>query len=97
MVKKKDEKKRIPQKTIVVPERETSSSLIVHPNATLTPDASLEIQTTGQWLSRDSTNAPKIGEESEEQEQYAESQAALIDKYILGKHSVPFVLAIVVI
>lgn len=98
MVKKKDEKKkRIPQKTILIPERETSSSLIVHPNATLTPDASLEPQTTETWLSRDSTNAPRIGEESEEREQYAESQAALIDKYILSRHSVPFVLAIIAI
>jgi hypothetical protein len=98
MAKRKGEKKkRIPQKTILIPERETSSSLIVHPNATLTPDASLETQTTGQWLSRDSTNAPKIGEESEEQERYAGSQAALIDKYILSRHSVPFVLAIIVI
>ena len=98
MAKRRDEKKkRIPQKTILIPERETSSSLIVHPNATLAPDASLETPTTGQWLSRDSTNAPKIGEEPEEQERYVGSQAALIDKYILSRHSVPFILAIIVI
>jgi hypothetical protein len=98
MVKRKGEKRRgIPQKTILIPERETSSSLIVHPNATLTPDASLETRTTGQWLSRDSTNAPKIGEESEEQERYAQSQAALLDKYVLSRHTAPFILAIIAI
>lgn len=98
MVKRKiEKKKRIPQKAIIIPERETSSSLVVHPNATLTPDASLETQTTGQWLSRDSTSAPKIGEESEEQGRYAQSQAALLDKYVLSRHTAPFILAIMAI
>jgi len=98
MVKRKGEKKRkVPPKTVLLPERETSSSPPLHPNATLTPDASLEPQTTETWLSRDSTNAPRIGEESEEREEYAGSQAALIDKYILSRHSAPFVLAIMVI
>jgi hypothetical protein len=98
MAKRRGEKnKTIPPKTILIPEKETSSSLIIHPNATLSPYASLETQTTGHLLSRDSTNAPKIGEESEEQIPYAQSQAALLDKYVLSRHSFPFILAIIVI
>jgi hypothetical protein len=97
--RKKRKPQQIPLKMISPIVEETSSSPPLHPNATLTPDASLDIP-TGQWLSKDSTNAPEIGEKSEEHEEhgdYAGSHAALIDKYILSRHSIPFILAFIVI
>ncbi len=97
MVKRKGKRKKIPQKVITVPREEISSSPPLHPNATLTPDASLKSSASSQWLSRDITTAPKIGEETEKQTTYAESHAALIDKYVLSRHSIPFVLALCVI
>lgn len=89
--------KRIPQKIYIPREEEISSAPTLHPNATLTPDASLVSSTDAQWIQRDSTNAPKIGEQSEEQIPYAGSYAALIDKYLLSKYSIPFVIAIILI
>jgi len=98
MVKRKRKaKKKIPQKMIFIPNEETGTSPLPHPNATLTPDASLESPTSGQWLSGDSTSAPKIGEESDEEEQYAQSYPALIEKYILSRHFIAFLLALVLI
>lgn len=98
MVKRKGDKlRRVAQKTFRIPESETSSSILVHPNATLTPEGLLDTFTTGQLLSRDSTNAPNIGEETKVQEGYAQSQAALLDKYVLSRHSAPFILAIIII
>lgn len=90
--------KNIPHKKVIVPVQEeiTTSSPTIHPNATLTPEASFE-NSTSQWLSKDSTNAPKIGEVSEEEKPYAESHAALIDKYILSKQSLPFAIILVII
>lgn len=97
MIKKKGGKqKSIPPKIISTLHEETSSSPAVHPNATLIPDASLE-STSSQWLSRDSTNAPKIGEPTKEQEPFAESHAALIDKYVLSRHSIYFILVMGII
>lgn len=94
MVKRKESRrKKIPHKTIFIPDEEASSSPPLHPNATLAPDTSLKSPTSGQFLSKDSTNAPEIGEESEEQIQYAESYSALIDKYLLSnyaKYLIPF-------
>jgi len=95
--RKKKKRKRIPQRRVFVSEEETGSSPSPRPDVTLTPDVSLETPTGSQLLSRDSTNAPKVGEKAEEEEQYAESQAALIDKYILSRHSIPFLLALGVI
>ena len=94
MVKRKEgRRKKIPYKKFFIPEEEISNSPSLHPNATLTSDASLESSTSGQLLSKDSTNAPEIGEESGEQIQYAESYSALIDKYLLSnyaKYLIPF-------
>lgn len=88
MVKRKEgRRKKIPYNKIVIPEEEISSSPPLHPNATLTSDIFLESPTSGQLLSKDSTNAPQIGEELEEQIPYAESYAALIDKYVLSKYA----------
>jgi len=88
MVKREESRrKKIPHKTIFIPDEEASSSPPLHPNATLTPDASLKSPTSDQLLSRDFTNAPEIGEESEEQTQYAESYSALIDKYLLSNYA----------
>ena len=89
-------RKKIPQKRVFMPDKETTSSPAFHPNAT-TPYVSLESAASGQWLSRDSTNAPEIGEASEEQEQYAQSYPALIEKYVFSKHFIPFLLALMVI
>jgi len=98
MVKRKRKvKKKIPPKIVFIPDEETGTSLLLHPNATLTPEASLESPTSAQWLPGDSTSAPKIAEESDEEEQYAQSYPALIEKYILSRHFIPFLLAIVLI
>jgi len=88
MVKRKEvRRKKTPYKKIFIPEEEISSSPPLRPNATLTPDTSLEIPTSGQLLSKDSTNAPQIGEELEEHISYVESYPALIDKYVLSKYA----------
>jgi len=88
MVKRKEgRRKKIPYKKIFIPEEEISNSPPFNPNATLTSDVSLESPTSGQLLSKDSTNAPQIGEELEEQIPYVESYAALIDKYVLSKYT----------
>ena len=94
---KKKKKKTIPRKVITVPIEEISSSPSYNPDATVSLDESLESSTSGQWLSEDPTSSPKIGEETEELTPYAESHAALIDKYVLSRHSIPFVLALCII
>lgn len=93
MVKRRVKKQRkIPPKMIFISGEETNNSLLSHPDATLTPDASLKRPTNGQWLPGDSTNAPKVGEEPEEQKQYAGTQSALIDKYLFSRLSYPLLL-----
>ena len=95
MAKKK--KKTVPQKTIPVPIKEISSSPSFNPDATVPLDESLETTTSGQWLSEDPTRSPHIGEETDESAPYAESHAALIDKYVLSRHSIHFVIALGII
>ncbi len=98
MSKKKSRKKKIiPQKTIFIPPGETTSSPPLHPNATLTPEASMQRPTSGTLLAGDSTSAPQVGELSGEPANYAPTHAALIDKYLLSRHSITFVLALAVI
>jgi len=101
LVAKKKKKRRLkPHKKVFVPTEETDSSPTIHPKATLTPDASLEEQTTWLSLSADSTNAPTIGEDVEDSEAYASSSAALLDKYVLsrlGKEVIPFILVVGII
>lgn len=94
---KKKKKKTIPRKVITVPKEEISSSPSYNPDATVSLDESLESSTSRQWLSEDATSSPKIGEKTEESAPYAESHAALIDKYLLSRHSIAFVLALCII
>ena len=88
---------KIPQKIVQTTTEETTSTPAIHPNATLTPEASLEKETGFQWLSGDSTNAPEIGEETEGKESYAETPTGLIDKYLLSGRSIPFLIALGII
>jgi hypothetical protein len=60
-----------------------SSDPIIHPDATLGPDASFEA-TGVLWEDRDSTNAPTVGEE-EEKSDYASGYPALIEKLLHDK------------
>lgn len=95
MTKKKKRKSRpgIPH-----PIREIASTeATTFPDATSGPDAPTEEPSTDQWIRQDSTSVPEIGEESEAEEPLAENKWALIDKYILSKKLIPFVLAIIVI
>lgn len=81
-------KKYIPQKHIAgLREEETSSELIVHPDATLSP-STYETPTAIDVIQRESTSAPAIGEE--DAAPYVESFAGLADKYIFSKRSIPF-------
>jgi len=80
-------KRYIPQKQIGGLREETSSELIIHPNATLSPSA-YESPTAIDVIQRESTSAPVIGEE--DAKPYAETMAGLVDKHILSKRSVPF-------
>lgn len=97
MPKKIKVKKKISEKKIFDDVEVTSSTTLVHPNATLTPEASLKSSTRATMLSTDSTTAPQIGEESEEPNNYAKSHAALIDKYFLSKQAIPFPFLIILI
>jgi len=90
-------KKKISEKKIFNESDVTSSAPLIHPNATLTPEASISGSTNASFLSADSTTAPRIGEESEDSNDYARSHAALIDKYFLSKQAIPFPLLIVLI
>ncbi len=92
----KKQQKALPKKP-VVPFEETSSSPLPHPNRTPTSDTQLQVFDATTWLSRDSTKAPIIGEVTEDKEEYAESHAALIDKYLLSRQSIPLVFALIVI
>ena len=81
-------KKYIPQKHIPgLREEETSSELIIHPDATLSP-TNYENPTAIDVIQRESTSAPVIGEE--DAQPYVESFAGLADKYIFSKRSIPF-------
>lgn len=91
-------KKRKVRHGIPRPIREIASTEATpYPDVTSGPEASMERLSTESWIPQDSTNVPEIGEESEAAEPLAESQWALIDKYVLRKKLIPFVLAILVI
>lgn len=96
MVKKiKTKKKIVRPKNIFIPGHEITSSSGDSPNITLTPEASLDRATGSHLLSSNPTQAPPIGEKSEEQDKIAESIPALIDKYVLSKYPffIPAILA----
>lgn len=86
----KKKKKKVPQKQIVGYLEKIVSEPQVHPEATLSPGASIERATTIEVLQRDSTAAPSIGEEEEEREPYVESYPALIEKYVLSRKFISF-------
>lgn len=97
MPKKIKTKKKISDKRIFNDLEETSSATSIHPNTTMTPEASQKDSTSAAWLSVDSTSAPLLGEESEEPETYAKSNAALIDKYFLSKQAIPLPFLIILL
>lgn len=88
MVKaKKKSRYNFPPKGLIS-DQEISSSSLIHPDATISPSASFDQPTSIQWLTADSTNAPKIGETSKDTDLYAGSYAALIDKHIFSKQPI---------
>ena len=89
----KRKRKKIPQKEIVGYVEPTESDPQIHPDATLSPTASLEDATTIALLRRDSTTAPAIGEE--EDKEYAGTMAGLLDKYFLSRKYIPFSIILV--
>ncbi|MFH1654453.1 MAG: hypothetical protein ABIE74_10445 [Pseudomonadota bacterium] len=94
--KRKKQKNVVPIKSAF--REETSSNPAVHPNATLAPGDALHSTADNSWLSTDSTNAPILGEEDQNENTYVESYAGLLDKHILSKgESVLFFIAIAVI
>lgn len=70
------------------PRPPASSSLIIHPNATLGPDASDEPSTSARYFS-DGTSSANLGQE-EHEESYAVSYPELLDKHLFsGKRQLP--------
>ncbi len=96
MSKKKHRRKFI-RKKVFIPPDEISSSEFTHPNATLIPEALLEDSSSGYSISADSTNAPRLGEETGEEAPYAQSPAELADKYLLSRRSIYLVAALAII
>ncbi|MDO9228270.1 MAG: hypothetical protein Q7U03_01770 [Syntrophales bacterium] len=100
MVKaKKKSRYNFPPKGLIS-DQEISSSSLINPDATISPSASFDQQTSIQWLTgltADSTNAPKIGETSKDAEPYVGSYAALIDKHILSKQPILLIIIFAII
>ena len=63
-----------------MPEVETSSHGSSDPNATLSPRSVFSYEESKDLLSEDRTEAPEIGKKAEDDESYAQSYPALIDK-----------------
>lgn len=82
MDKSKRQKIAIQKRVTIPPEEQTTSSLDVGYNGT---SAGPPFFNNDTILNRDSTTAPKIGEQEDERGKYAESYAALLDKYALSK------------
>lgn len=74
-----------------------STEATTYPDITSSPEALDAKPSTEQWIPEDSTSVPEIGEESETAEPLAGSQWALIDKYIIRKKLIHFVIVIIVI
>jgi hypothetical protein len=87
-------RKRIPPKKITGYVEPTDSEPKIHPDATLSPDASTDSATTLSILQRESTSAPNIGEE--EKENYAETVAGLADKHLFSKKFIPFSIILII-
>ncbi|MFC1635022.1 hypothetical protein ACFL5Z_09280 [Planctomycetota bacterium] len=79
------------KKRIIMPEAETSSHGASDPNATLSPRSVFSYEESKDLLSEDRTEAPDIGQKSEDDESYAQSYPALIDKYISRTGNIPFI------
>ena len=94
--KNRKQNSAVPNKRVF--REETSSVLAIHPNATLAPGDSFDATADNNWFSTDATNAPKLGEEDQNEKIYVESYAGLLDKHIFSKgESVLFFIAIFVI
>jgi hypothetical protein len=50
----------------------------------------------GSGFNRDGTVAPKIGEDEDEKEQYAQNTAELIDKRVFSGKGIPFVVILII-
>ncbi len=92
----KKKKKKIPQKQIVSYAEPTESEPQIHPDATLSPSASVESPTANTILQRDSTSAPIIGED-EGKYKYAKSLAGLADKHLFSKKSISFSIILIIV
>jgi len=91
----KKRRKKISQKQILGYVEPTESKSQIHPDATLSPSASVEVSTTIDLLQRDSTTAPIIGE-PEEKDEYMDSFAGLADKHLFSKKSIPFSIILII-
>jgi len=95
---KKKRRRRGPiQKHITMPPDEaTSSDTIIDEESTLSPDSSIRDGKT--ILDTEATNAPEVGEREteKEQEEYAQSIAALVDKRMFSDKGIPFVVILVI-
>ncbi len=85
MGKKKKRRPRIP---VQPKSMAASTESQTYPDATVGPES--DSPGTGSWYMRDSTSAPDLGQPEKPEEQYAQSEAALIDKYLFGKKLLPF-------
>ena len=98
---KSKRKERLLKKEIFMPSQNIESSPKVNPNATLTPEASLEEPTGDSKLGEDSTSflpgEEEFLEESSKKVPPGLSSAALVASRILNWLAVPFLLAIIVI
>lgn len=68
---------------------------VLHEDATTDPSASLEYPTSGIWGAADATNAPRLGEDEPRPSAYAQTAAALLDKYVLGRDFISFTLLVI--
>lgn len=75
----------------------TSTEASTYPDITSSPEALDTKPSTEQLILDDSTSVPEIGGETEAPEPLAESQWALIDKYIIRKKLIHFVIVMIVI
>jgi len=86
-------KKKVFQKQISYPREETGSDIVIHPDATLSPNA-CDNPTSVEVLQQGSTTAPIIGED--DSQEYVETFAGLADKYLFSKKAIPVTILLLI-
>lgn len=96
MVKKHRKKiRRIPAK-MTIPIEETSSTPKISSDNTSSPLVSY-VPTNAKWDPSEVTRAPDVGEVIDSETEYASSYPELIEKYLLSRQSIFFLLSLIVI